>query len=374
MASVDLINLCKTFDNKNPVIKEVNLHIEDGAFLVIVGPSGCGKSTTLNIIAGLDTATSGDVLIDNSNVNLVEPKDRNIAMVFQSHALYPHLTVYENLAFYLKQKKIKKDIIDQKIRIVAAKLGIGDLLKRKPNQLSGGQQQRVAIGRAIIREPSVFLMDEPLSNLDANLRSTMRDELKNLHNELKTTFIYVTHDQAEAMSLATKLVVMNNGQIQQIGDPMDVFLKPANTFVAEFIGGSQTNFITCSLKKETNTTKIDFLGTSLCTLIESNGDNSGNEVVVAIRPDDFIVTESDDNNAICLIILSSSLLGTNTMLKCIYESSKESVSINILLPTEIASTYVDKIYVQPQLNRLVLFNPDTNNRLNLTENIKFVFH
>lgn len=243
MASVKLVDVNKSFDGNNMVVNGVNFSIGDGDFLVIVGPSGCGKSTTLNLIAGLDEVTSGQIYINDQLVNGVEPKDRNVSMVFQSHTLYPHLTVYGNLAFSLKAKHIKKSIIEEKVSQVARMLDIEGLLKRKPHQLSGGQQQRVAIGRAIIREPAVFLMDEPLSNLDVNLRVNMRKEIKHIHEDLNATFIYVTHAQTEAMTLATSLVVMNEGVIQQLGTPFDVFMRPQNTFVAKFMGAHPINLL-----------------------------------------------------------------------------------------------------------------------------------
>lgn len=260
MASVNLNNLYKTFDGSKYVVNGININIDDGAFLVIVGPSGCGKSTTLNLIAGLESVSKGDIYINENKVTDVEPKDRNIAMVFQGHALYPHLTVWGNLAFSLKVKRINKKLIEEKVRKIANMLGVSDLLKRKPHQLSGGQKQRVALGRAIIREPLVFLMDEPLSNLDANLKTSMREEIKRLHKELKATFVYVTHDQIEAMTLATQLVVMNDGKIQQIGRPYDVFMNPANIFVAKFIGTYPLNVIQCELTVKSDEFYINAFG------------------------------------------------------------------------------------------------------------------
>ncbi len=222
MSKVILKDVNKTFDGKNLVVKNFNLEIKDKDFLVLIGPSGCGKTTVLNMIAGLERVTSGDIFIDDKLVNLIEPKDRDIAMVFQNYALYHMLTVYDNLAFSLKIKKLKPHLIKEKVESVAALLGISDLLKRKPRQLSGGQMQRVAIGRAIVRNPKVFLMDEPLCNLDVLLRAKMRLELKKLHAQIGGTFVFVTHDQVEAMSLATSIVVMREGEIQQVGTPYEI--------------------------------------------------------------------------------------------------------------------------------------------------------
>lgn len=241
MSSVVLKNLVKSYDNKKNVIDNISLEIKDKEFVVLVGSSGCGKSTILRLISGLEDITSGDILIDDKIVNNIHPKDRDIAFVFQSYALYPHMSVYDNIAFGLKMRKYDKKTIDLKVREVAAALNLEDLLDRKPKQLSGGQRQRVALGRAIVRNPKVFLMDEPLSNLDANLRVQMRSEIKSLHQKLKTTFIYVTHDQTEALTMGDRIVVLDKGKIQQADAPEVIYNHPKNKFVAGFIG--QMNFI-----------------------------------------------------------------------------------------------------------------------------------
>lgn len=242
MSSVVLKNLVKTYDGKKNIIDNINLEIQDKEFVVLVGSSGCGKSTILRLISGLEDITEGEILIDNSVVNNLHPKDRNIAFVFQSYALYPHMSVYENIAFGLKMRHVDKKTIDEKVKNAAKALNLEELLDRKPRQLSGGQRQRVALGRAIVRNPKVFLMDEPLSNLDANLRVQMRAEIKRLHRELQTTFIYVTHDQTEALTMGDKIVVLDKGKIQQIGSADEIYNKPKNEFVAGFIG--QMNFFT----------------------------------------------------------------------------------------------------------------------------------
>ena len=249
MATVSLKNVKKIYDNKVTAVHDFNLEIADKEFIVLVGPSGCGKSTTLRMIAGLEDISEGDLLIGDKRMNDVEPKDRDIAMVFQSYALYPHMTVYENMAFSLKLRKLPKAEIDKRVKEAAEILDITQYLQRKPKALSGGQRQRVAIGRAIVREPQVFLMDEPLSNLDATLRNQMRAEIIKLRQRINTTFIYVTHDQTEAMTLGDRIVIMKDGFIQQIGTPQEVFDHPANIFVAGFIGMPQMNFFDAKLEK-----------------------------------------------------------------------------------------------------------------------------
>src|SRR2546428_3304872 len=242
MAEVHIQSLNKKFDEVHAV-KDVNLGIQDKEFVVLVGPSGCGKTTTLRMVAGLESITSGRILIDDKIINELPPMDRDIAMVFQNYALYPHMSVYDNMAFGLKMRKFDRADIARRVQEAAEILGIQELLKRKPRQLSGGQRQRVALGRAIVRHPQVFLFDEPLSNLDAKLRVQMRMELKKLHERLETTAIYVTHDQGEAMTLGDRVVVMKDGWIQQVGEPLELYGKPANRFVAGFIGSPSMNFV-----------------------------------------------------------------------------------------------------------------------------------
>ena len=243
MSNLVLKNVRKSYDNNKVVINNVNLEIKDKEFIVLVGASGCGKSTLLRMIAGLENITDGEIYIGDKKVNNVPPKDRDIAFVFQSYALYPHMTVKENIAFGLKMRKVPKAEIEQKVNQAAKILDLEEYLDRRPKQLSGGQRQRVALGRAIVRNPKVFLMDEPLSNLDAKLRVQMRAEIKKLHQKLQTTFIYVTHDQTEALTMGDRIVVLNNGDIQQVDTPEEIYNNPKNTFVAGFIGSPQMNFI-----------------------------------------------------------------------------------------------------------------------------------
>lgn len=270
------------------VIPGLELTIHEGEFFTFVGPSGCGKSTILNMIAGLEPATEGKIYFDDKVVNDLSPKERDVAMVFQSYALYPHMTVYENMAFPLKMKKTPKKIIEGEVDRVASIIGLKELLRRRPKELSGGQRQRVALGRAIIRRPKVFLMDEPLSNLDARLRVEMRAELKRLHQELRITTIYVTHDQAEAMSLSDRLAVFDKGEIQQCGNPMEIYQKPSNIFVAGFIGSPTMNFFRCAVKRR-QPLEIDLNGFILSPYVESVP--QGDSVIAGVRPEDIIVSE-----------------------------------------------------------------------------------
>ena len=252
MATLDLANIVRTFD-KTTIIHGVDLTVADGEFVVFVGPSGCGKSTLLRIISGLDSPTSGDIRIDGQRVNEVSAAHRGCAMVFQSYALYPHMSVYDNMAFGLENMGMEKSLIASKVNAAAAMLRLDQLLQRKPTQLSGGQRQRVAIGRAIVREPKLFLFDEPLSNLDAELRVSMRSEIRDLHARLQATMIYVTHDQVEAMTMADKIVVLRSGVIEQVGTPLELYNRPCNTFVAGFIGSPRMNFLPAALLPQTIT-------------------------------------------------------------------------------------------------------------------------
>ena len=290
MSKVVLKDIKKSYDNKKIIINGVNLDIEDKEFLVLVGASGCGKSTILRMIAGLEEISGGELYIGDKKVNNVHPKDRDIAFVFQSYALYPHMTVYENIAFGLKMRKVKKAEIDRKVKEAAKILDLEELLDRKPKQLSGGQRQRVALGRAIVRNPKVFLMDEPLSNLDAKLRVQMRAEIKKLHEKLQTTFIYVTHDQTEALTMGDRIVVLDKGVIQQVDTPENIYNNPANMFVAGFIGSPQINFVTCPILNNTlvfGDMKLE-LPREVMEILSNN-----KKVVIGIRPEDMINPEGN---------------------------------------------------------------------------------
>ena len=297
MASLSLKHINKTYPNGFEAVKDFNLEIEDKEFIIFVGPSGCGKSTTLRMVAGLEDITSGELKIGDKVVNDVEPKDRDIAMVFQNYALYPHMTVYDNMAFGLKLRKVPKDQIDKMVREAAKILDLEALLDRKPKALSGGQRQRVAMGRAIVRNPKVFLMDEPLSNLDAKLRVQMRIEISKIHQNLGATIIYVTHDQTEAMTLGTRIVVMKDGIMQQVDTPQHLYDKPCNLFVAGFIGSPQMNFMDAQVKINGNDVTLK-VGHSEMAVPDSkkkaliDGNYNGKTVILGIRPED--IYEADD--------------------------------------------------------------------------------
>ena len=295
MASLSLRNIYKVYPNGFNAVKDFNLEIEDKEFIIFVGPSGCGKSTTLRMIAGLEEISKGELYIDGKLVNDVEPKDRDIAMVFQSYALYPHMSIYDNMAFGLKLRKMPKAEIDKRVREAARILDIEHLLDRKPKLLSGGQRQRVAMGRAIVREPKVFLMDEPLSNLDAKLRVQMRLEISKLHQRLQSTIIYVTHDQTEAMTLGTRIVVMKDGVIQQVDSPQNLYDYPDNLFVAGFIGSPQMNFIDATVVKEGGDLFLEYGNHHRVILTperaEKLADYVGKEVTFGIRPEDVFASE-----------------------------------------------------------------------------------
>ena len=295
MASVDIVNVKKSFERAE-ILRGVSIAIEDGEFVVLVGPSGCGKSTLLRMIAGLETITSGEIRIGGGVVNDLQPRDRDVAMVFQNYALYPHMTVAANMAFSLKLRSLPQDEIDKRVARAAEILGLGALLDRKPRQLSGGQRQRVAMGRAIVRDPRVFLFDEPLSNLDAKLRVAMRSEIKDLHQRLKTTMIYVTHDQIEAMTMADRIVVLRDGNVEQIGEPLELYDTPANRFVAGFIGSPAMNMLEGTLEVGART---GFAATNgsfvpLATAPEL-GELAGRRLLIGMRPEHLrIVTGADE--------------------------------------------------------------------------------
>ncbi|WP_404449049.1 sn-glycerol-3-phosphate ABC transporter ATP-binding protein UgpC [Sutcliffiella horikoshii] len=319
MAELQLDHIYKVYEGDVTAVKDFNLHIKDKEFIVFVGPSGCGKSTTLRMIAGLEEISKGDFIIDGKRMNDVAPKDRDIAMVFQNYALYPHMNVYDNMAFGLKLRKFPKEEIDRRVKEAAAILGLEQYLDRKPKALSGGQRQRVALGRAIVRDAKVFLMDEPLSNLDAKLRVAMRAEISKLHQRLQTTTIYVTHDQTEAMTMATRLVVMKDGIIQQLGSPKEVYENPENVFVGGFIGSPAMNFFNGKLEDG-----AFLIGEQKITVPEGkmkvlrDQGYVGKEVILGIRPEDIhdepVFIESSVGTTITAVIEVSELLGAESML------------------------------------------------------------
>ena len=315
MASVKLTNVKKVYDNKVVAVDDFNLEIADKEFVVFVGPSGCGKSTTLRMIAGLEEISGGTIEIDGEVVNDLQPKDRNIAMVFQNYALYPHMTVYDNIAFSLRIKKFPEDEVYKRVTHAAEVLGISEYLLRKPRALSGGQRQRVAIGRAMVRDSKVFLMDEPLSNLDAKLRNQMRAEIILLRQQLDTTFVYVTHDQTEAMTLGDRIVIMKDGFIQQVGTPEEVFEKPHNLFVAEFIGAPKMNIIRTQLTKENGKYYVHPFGAKIEVdgitgeLLAAKQINDG-EVLLGVRPEHINLADSASESTINGKVLVNEMMGS----------------------------------------------------------------
>ena len=364
MASLSLRNITKVYPNGFEAVKDFNLDIEDKEFIIFVGPSGCGKSTTLRMIAGLEEISSGELEIDGRIVNDVEPKDRDIAMVFQNYALYPHMTVYDNMAFGLKLRKVPKAEIDRMVREAAKILDLESLLDRKPKALSGGQRQRVAMGRAIVRNPKVFLMDEPLSNLDAKLRGQMRIEISKLHQRLGATIIYVTHDQVEAMTLGTRIVVMSAGIVQQVDSPQVLYDAPNNLFVAGFIGAPQMNFLDAACTVEGDKIVLD-LGESKITLGGEkakkviDGGYDGKTIVLGIRPEDVHDEEEFIANSADTVIESTirvyEMLGAEVYLYFDYAGANMTARVN---PRTTARTG-DTVKFALDASKIHLFDKET---------------
>lgn len=351
MANVTLKNVFKKYDVKT-IINDVSLEIKDKEFLVLVGSSGCGKSTILRMIAGLEDITSGEIFIGDKCVNNVHPKDRDIAFVFQSYALYPHMSVYENIAFPLKMRGMKKEEIDKKVKEAADILDLTEFLERKPKQLSGGQRQRVALGRAIVRSPKVFLMDEPLSNLDAKLRVQMRSEIKKLHEKLQTTFIYVTHDQTEALTMGDRIVVLDKGIIQQADAPETIYYSPSNTFVGGFLGSPSMNFIESMIQDGTvkfNDTVIPLTDSQKALL------NTREEVIVGIRPEKMDV--SCPNLEFETSVDISEMLGSEKIVYFTINGAKCSAKVD-------AQKHFDKeISLKINTDDFLFFDKETKNRI-----------
>ena len=364
MASLLLKGIYKVYPSGVTAVTDFNLDIKDKEFIVFVGPSGCGKSTTLRMIAGLEEISKGELYIDGKLVNDVVPKDRDIAMVFQNYALYPHMTVYDNMAFGLKLRKVPKQIIDERVKEAAAILGITDYLTRKPKALSGGQRQRVALGRAIVREPKVFLLDEPLSNLDAKLRAQMRTEISKLHARLATTFIYVTHDQVEAMTMGTRIVVMKDGFMQQVDTPQNLYDYPINQFVAGFIGTPQMNFFPAVLTQGKGKTYVEFTNNNKILLpktvearIKNPEDyiNTGKPIVLGVRPEDihdeenFIAASPDTVVKAFIEVLEK--LGAETQIYCKLDYKEGETVENATDSIADSSYMVAKIDSRSLVNR-----------------------
>lgn len=375
MSEIALRNVCKQFDSEHYGVKDFNLDIHDKEFVIFVGPSGCGKSTTLRIIAGLEEITDGELWIDGELSNYLEPKERGMSMVFQNYALYPNMTVYGNMAYALKIRKMPKDEIDKKVHEVAKILEIEQLLDRKPAALSGGQKQRVAIGSAIIRKPKAFLMDEPLSNLDAKLRAQMRVELVKLHKQLDTTIIYVTHDQTEAMTLGTKIVVMKDGLIQQVGAPQSIYDNPVNLFVAGFLGSPSMNFFQCTVKaEENNRTALLLDDAKTVKKVYLDGTRgkqiadkyNGRHVILGIRPEDIyeldeakkLGIEKDSVN-VDEPVVNREMLGAEVILYFDEQGKTLAVRLNPENQTQVG----ENVSLYFDMDKAHVFDPETEENL-----------
>lgn len=375
MSEIALRNVCKQFDSEHYGVKDFNLDIHDKEFVIFVGPSGCGKSTTLRIIAGLEEITDGELWIDGEFSNYLEPKERGMSMVFQNYALYPNMTVYGNMAYALKIRKLPKDEIDRKVHEVAKILEIEQLLDRKPAALSGGQKQRVAIGSAIIRKPKAFLMDEPLSNLDAKLRAQMRVELVKLHKQLDTTIIYVTHDQTEAMTLGTKIVVMKDGLIQQVGAPQSIYDNPVNLFVAGFLGSPSMNFFRCTVKAEENNRTALFLDDAKTVkkvyLDGTRGKQiadryNGRHVILGIRPEDiYELAEAKklgiENKSVDVDepVVNREMLGAEVILYF----DEQGKTLAVRLSPENQTQVGEKVSLYFDMEKAHVFDPETEENI-----------
>ncbi|GJQ51566.1 MAG: glycerol-3-phosphate ABC transporter ATP-binding protein [Anaerolineaceae bacterium] len=361
MASVTFKHVFKKYGEAT-VVNDLDIHIEDKEFLVLVGPSGCGKTTVLRLLAGLEEATSGEIYIDDRLVNDAAPKDRDIAMVFQSYALYPHLSVYDNMAFGLKLRKTPKDEIKRRVTEAAEILGIQDLLQRKPRQLSGGQRQRVAVGRAIVREPKVFLFDEPLSNLDAKLRVQTRAEISKLHQRLQTTFIYVTHDQTEAMTMATRIAVINKGVLQQLDTPHNLYAYPANMFVADFIGSPSMNFFRGTLEQKNGALAMRAGNFNIAippALAQPYQSYVGTPIVFGIRPENIHATEfipaNINTETVSATVDVAELMGNETFLYLMNASDTFIARVDPRTKAHVG----DQVTVAFDMDQLHLFNAAT---------------
>ncbi|MGE5704914.1 MAG: ABC transporter ATP-binding protein [Clostridia bacterium] len=354
MSSITLKSLSKKYTDDKHTLDNISLEIKDKEFLVLLGPSGCGKSTLLRMIAGIEEITKGEVFIGDVCVNEVEPKDRGVAMVFQNYALYPHMTVYENMAYGLKIKKVKKAEREQRIKAAADMLQITPLLKRLPSQLSGGQKQRVAIGRAIVKEPKVFLMDEPLSNLDAKLRNEMRIEIKKLHERLNSTFIYVTHDQVEAVTLGDRIAIMAEGKFRQIGTPLEIIERPVDMFVANFISSPPINYLDAAFMYQDGQTYVDIDGVQLETNLPIEVIHNHPSILAGIRPEHCFLTE-DSSNALEMEVLFTEIIGTDVLVHLTYKA------MNFIVKKSFTQTYEkgQKLYVGIDASRVNVFDKNT---------------
>ena len=358
MAGLTLNNLDK-FYGKTQVLFNVSLTIEDGEFIVLVGPSGCGKSTLLRMIAGLEDIDKGEILLGEKIINKLAPRDRNVSMVFQNYALYPHLSVAKNISFSLRMRKVEKNVIDQKVKEAAEILGLTNLLTRLPRNLSGGERQRVAMGRAIVREPEVFLFDEPLSNLDAKLRVMMRTKIKEIHHAVKTTTVYVTHDQIEAMTMADKIVVLNEGHIEQVGSPDDLYDKPINSFVASFIGSPSMNLLSGTVVSQKGKKYFQSKNNSLFLLPENSNVKEGQKIIFGFRPEHVDINSSTSEDAITVKVKVDQPTGSQSLV--FVNLGEEELCFDVL------KSYLLKpgkeFKMSPQLQHIHTFNLETGKRI-----------
>lgn len=359
MSKLTLHNVTKRYGHHN-IINAISLEIPAGEMTVIVGPSGCGKSTLLRMIAGLEDVTCGEIQINDQSVTHVEPKNRNVAMVFQNYALYPHMSVFQNMAYGLKMRGFKKPVITERVNKVAQRLGLTHVLDRRPKELSGGQRQRVAMGRAMVREPAIFLFDEPLSNLDTQLRAQMRLEIKQLQQQLKTTSIYVTHDQVEAMTLADRLVVMNHGIIEQIGTPIEIYHQPATKFVAQFIGSPAMNFFMAQVGQDPEFIILPG-GIQLKHNYAPLAQYKNQKIYMGVRPEHYSLSENSDNYSLPMTIKQFEVLGSDTLIHC--HMQDEEVPHILRMPGNWQGNLHQKIHVQLAAQNFHFF--DTQNHIRI---------
>jgi ABC-type sugar transport system ATPase subunit len=374
MSSIRLENVSKLYPNGVAAVRDISLDIEDGEFMILLGPSGCGKSTTLRMIAGLETVSSGNIFIAESRVNDIDPADRNIAIVFQNYALYPHMTVSDNLAFGLKLRGIERGEIDRRLREISGMLGISELLTRKPAQLSGGQRQRVALGRALVREPRAFLLDEPLSNLDAKLRTSMRTELIKLHRKLGTTIVHVTHDQVEAMTMGERICIMRDGNIVQVGTPMEVYRNPTNLFVAGFLASPPMNLVPGRLEQLREATLNAIAGTVSMALPpplqKSFSTHVGRDVVLGFRPEDFHLKQVTRHMVMVdVVAVAIESLGPEVILVCTLGNSA-GAEIMVRCPRDFSAKPGQKLVLHYEVSQLQAFDKDTTAALPRSNGIR----
>ena len=358
MAGLTLNNLDK-FYGKTQVLFNLSLTIEDGEFIVLVGPSGCGKSTLLRMIAGLEDINKGEISLGEKIINKLAPRDRNVSMVFQNYALYPHLSVAKNISFSLRMRKVEKNVIDQKVKEAAEILGLTNLLTRLPRNLSGGERQRVAMGRAIVREPEVFLFDEPLSNLDAKLRVMMRTKIKEIHHAVKTTTVYVTHDQIEAMTMADKIVVLNEGHIEQVGSPDDLYDKPINSFVASFIGSPSMNQLSGTVVSQKGKKYFQSKNNSLFLLPENSNVKEGQKIIFGFRPEHVDINSSTSEDALTVKVKVDQPTGSQSLV--FVNLGEEELCFDVLKSYSLKPGKEFKM--NPQLQHIHTFNIETGKRI-----------